>query len=47
MLRTDGLTINSPLLPEPAYAKQAEANFTPNEVILSKSDVQFLDQLII
>ena len=46
MLRTDGLTINSPLLPEPAYAKQAAANFTPNEVILSKSDVQFLDQLI-
>jgi hypothetical protein len=44
VLKTSGLTINSPLLPESAYTKQAEANFTNNEVKLSKSDVQFLDQ---
>ncbi|MBE9521013.1 MAG: AsmA-like C-terminal domain-containing protein [Proteobacteria bacterium] len=46
MLRTNGLTINSPLLPESAYAKLAEANFTDNEVKLSKSDIHFLDQPI-
>ncbi len=46
MLRTNGLTINSPLLPAPVFARQAEANFTHNEVKLSKSDVHFLDQPI-
>jgi hypothetical protein len=46
VLKTNDLTINSPLLPEPAYTKQATANFTNNKVILSKSAVQFLDQPI-
>ena len=46
MLRTKGLTVNSPLLPEPAYARQAEVNFTHNQVKLLKSDVQFLEQPI-
>jgi hypothetical protein len=45
-LKTSGLTVSSPLLPEPARTKQAAAKFTNHAVKLSKSDVQFLDQQI-